>query len=63
VIPAAGSSEGGAFLQLYGTNSQEGLVAWIDGVAQPTFFATSTFATLLTAPHSAGPVNNPDHEP
>ena len=57
ITPATGSTEGGTRLLLNGTSFQKGLVASIDGVAQQTFFANSTFATLLTTPHAAGPVD------
>ena len=64
VTPAAGSTEGGTWLLLNGASFQHGLVASIDGVAQQTFFGTSTIASLYTTPHAAGPVDivitNPD---
>jgi hypothetical protein len=64
VTPAVGSTEGGTRLVLNGTSFQKGLVASIDGVAQQTFFANSTFAAMSTTPHAAGPVDivitNPD---
>ena len=64
VTPAAGSTEGGTWLLLNGASFQQGLVASIDGVAQQTYFGTSTIASLHTTPHAAGPVDivitNPD---
>lgn len=64
VAPVAGSTEGGTRLQLDGTSFQKGLVASIDGVAQQTFFGSSTIASLYTTPHAAGSVDivitNPD---
>ena len=64
VAPSVGSTAGGTGVQLNGTNFQNGVVASIDGVAQQTFFGTSTIVALSTTSHAAGPVDilitNPD---
>jgi hypothetical protein len=66
VGPALGSTAGGTYLGLGGTNFKNGFVASIDDVVQQSFFGTSSSVGLITTPHAAGPVairiTNPDGE-
>src|SRR6187401_901981 len=50
VTPSVGSTAGGTYVQLNGANFQKGLVASIDGVAQQTFVANTSFAAMSTTP-------------
>jgi hypothetical protein len=61
---SAGSTAGGTFVLLSGTNFQRGIVAMIDGIAQQTYSGSSTLASLNTTAHAPGRVElvvmNPD---
>jgi hypothetical protein len=54
ISPGAGSTGGGTYLLLTGTNFRQGMVATIDGIPQATFIGNSTLASVSTTAHAAG---------